>query len=142
MNKYMNKSVMSVVVAAVVIGGVVFYGGMKYSDAKAASQRQQRFGQTGANIGGGFRGQSGGGLISGDIVSKDAQSITVNMRDGSSKVVFYSDTTEVSKFVAGAQSDLTVGKTVTIIGKSNSDGSVTATSIQLRPNLSNSNPAK
>lgn len=117
------------------MGGIAFYGGMKYADAKAVSQRQQRFGQAGANIGGGFRGQGGGGLVSGDIISKDAQSMTIKMRDGSSKIVFYSDTTEVSKFVAGMPADLTVGKTVTIIGKTNSDGSVTATSVQLRPNL-------
>jgi hypothetical protein len=144
MNKCMNKLIISVVATAVVVGGVAFYGGMKYVQGKAVSDRQQRFGQAGANIGGGFRGQggAGGGLVSGDIISKDAQSITVKMRDGSSKIVFYSDTTEVSKFVAGTPADLTVGKTVTIIGKTNPDGSVTAISVQLRPNLLSPSPAK
>ncbi len=135
---------MPVVIVAVVVGGVSFYGGMKYSDAKVASQRQQRISQVGANIGSGFRGQggAGGGLVSGDIISKDAQSIAIKMRDGSSKIVFYSDTTEVGKFVAGTSADLTIGKTATIIGETNSDGSVTATSVQMRPNLPSPSPAK
>ncbi len=127
---------------AVLVGGGAFYGGMRYAEAKSTSQRQQRFDQNGANIGGGFRGQggTGGGFVSGDIISKDNQSITIKTRDGSSKIVFFSDTTEVSKFVAGTSTDLAVGKTVTVMGKSNSDGSVTATSVQIRPNLPS--PAK
>lgn len=136
----MNKLVLIAVAVAVLIGGGAFYGGMKY----AQGNRQQRFSQMGANIGNGFRGQggvgAGGGLVSGDIISKDTQSITVKMRDGSSKIVFFSDMTEVSKFVIGISADLVVGKTVTVIGKTNSDGSVTATSVQLRPNLPS--PAK
>jgi hypothetical protein len=143
----MNKLILVVVVVVVIIvGGGAFYGGMKYADAKSASQRQQRLGQGGANIGVGFRGGQGGavgsGFISGDIISKDNQSITVKMRDGSSKIVFFSDTTEISKFVAGLSTDMVVGKTVTITGKANSDGSVTAISIQMRPNLLNPSPAK
>jgi len=135
----MNKLLLVVVVVAVFVGGGAFYGGMKYAQGKSASDRQQRFGQaTGANIGtqGGFRGgQIGGGLISGDIIFKDNQSITIKMRDGSSKIIFFSDATEVSKFVAGTSADLIVGKTVSVTGKTNSDGSVTATSVQLRPNM-------
>ena len=132
-------------IVAVLVGSGAFYGGMKYSQGKSVSDRQQRLGQVGANIGGGFRGGqggNGGGLISVDIISKDNQSVTVKMRDGSSKIVFFSDTTEVNKFVAGISVDLVIGKTVSIIGKTNSDGSITATSIQLQPNLPNSSPAK
>lgn len=126
----MNKKYFVILgVTILIVGGGAFYGGMKYAQNKSASDRQQRFGQTaGANIG-----SQRGGLVSGDIISKDSQSITVKMRDGSSKIVFFSDTTEVSKFVAGASSDLTVGKTVTVIGKTNSDGSTTAQAIQIRP---------
>ncbi len=143
----MNKLILVAVTVAVVIGGGAFYGGMKYSQGKAISDRQQRFGQTGANIGSGFRGGqggTGGGFVSGDIISKDNQSITIKMRDGSSKIVFYSGTTEVSKFVAGTSTDMAVGKTVTVTGTTNSDGSITATTVQLRPNIPSSNlsPAK
>lgn len=144
----MNKLILVAVIVAVLVGGGAFYGGMKYAQGKAISNRQQMFGQTGANIGGGFtggrggQGATGGGLVSGDIISKDGQSITVKMRDGSSKIVFFSGTTEVGKFVAGTSTDLTVGKTVTIVGKTNSDGSITATSVQLRANILSPSPAK
>lgn len=130
-----SKLITIVIAVAVVVGGGAFYSGMKYAQSKSASDRQQRFGQTIGSGQGGFRGGqggTGGGLVSGDIISKDSQSITVKTRDGSSKIVFFSNATEVSKFVAGASVDLAVGKTVTIIGKANSDGSITAQSIQIR----------
>ena len=137
----MNKQIIGVIAAVAIIGAGSFYGGMKYTQNKSVSDRQQRFGRTaGTNMSG--KGGSEGGLVSGDIISKDSQSITVKMRDGSSKIVFFSDMTEVSKFIAGASADLAVGKTVTVIGKANSDGSITATTARLQPNMPNPNPAK
>ena len=143
-----KKYVIIVGVVIILVGVGAFYSGVIYNQNKSVSDGQQRFGQAaGANIGGqfGFRGgqgRAGGGFISGDVISKDSQSLTIKMRDGSSKIVFFSDTTEVSKFVAGTSMDLAVGKTVTIMGKTNSDGSITATTIQLRPNMPTSNPTK
>lgn len=132
----MKKTLLSIIAVAIVVGGGSFYGGMKYEQSKSASNRQQRFGQATGSGQGGFRGGqggAGGGLVSGEVISKDSQSITVKTRDGSSKIVFFSDATEVSKFVAGASIDLAVGKTVIVIGKANSDGSITSQSIQIRP---------
>lgn len=74
-----------------------------------------------------------GGLVSGEIVNADATSITVKDSTGSTKVVYYSGTTTIDKTVSGAASDLTVGLNVTTNGTSNSDGSVAATTIQIRP---------
>jgi len=122
------------VIIVLVAAGVSFYGGTKYSaggnNAVKSSQNQ------GGNGDGGFRGRNGGGqgnnVVAGDILAKDDKSVTVKMRDGGSKIVFFSDSTEVMKSVKGTRDDLEVGKTLMSIGKPNPDGSFTAYSIQLR----------
>ena len=132
----MKKTLLSILVVAVVVGGGSFYGGMKYAENKAASDRQQRiqqFGGSGTEFrNGGSGNRTAGGFASGEILSKDDKSITIKMRDGGSKIIFFSDTTEIGKFVNGASSDLEVGKNVSINGIANSDGSITAQTIQLR----------
>lgn len=143
----MNKLITIVIAVAVVVGGGAFYGGMKYAQSQAPQrnaqgfqnllpeERQQRIQQFGGSGGGnrGAGGANGGGFTSGEILSKDDKSVTIKMRDGGSKIIFYSDTVEIGKFVNGTLSDLEIGKTVTINGKASSDGSITADSIQLRP---------
>lgn len=152
----MNKKILAVVIGVViVVGGGAFYGGIKYAQGKqgsgfgnlTAAQRQQFQQAGGANIGGNFRGGAGqgrggagGGLTTGEIISKDSQSVTVKVRDGGSKIIFFSDTTEVNKFVQGTSTDLVVGKNISITGTTNSDGSITAQSIQIRPNLPTPTP--
>jgi hypothetical protein len=133
----MNKLIVIVITTAVVVGGGSFYGGMKYAENKAVSDRQQRIQQFGGS-GTGFRnGGSGnrtaGGFASGEILSKDDKSITIKMRDGGSKIVFLSDSTEITKSAEGTLSDIEIGKNVSINGTANSDGSITAQTIQLRP---------
>jgi len=51
------------------------------------------------------------------------------------KLFFFSDSTEITKSVVGALSDLEIGKNITVNDTVNSDGSITAQSIQLRPDL-------
>ena len=95
-----------------------------------------------ANFGGGFaarrtfgagQGTAGAGMVNGTILSVDPTSLTVQMRDGSSRVIFYSTSTPVLTTTAGSIADLSAQKDVTIIGISNADGSMTAQSIQVRP---------
>ncbi len=139
----MKKNLILVVVVAIIVGGAAFWGGMTYGKSQAQAslqaQRRQLFtnggdagapGQTGgATMRGG---QNGGGFVSGDIASVGNDSLTVKQRDGSSKIVLFSASTEISKNASGTAADLTAGKSVTVSGTANQDGSVTANSIQLR----------
>lgn len=143
----MNKLIAIVIATAVVVGGGAFFGGMKYAQSKSPRDQFSR-GDFGANVGGtagqnhgdSFRGGTGGngqrgsrgGFTAGEIISKDDKSITVKLQDGGSKIIFYSDATEVGKFVSGSMSDLEIGKSIVANGTPNSDGSITAQSIQLR----------
>lgn len=72
-------------------------------------------------------------MVAGEIISKDEKSVTVKLRDGGSKIVFYYDGTKIDKFVSGNAADLEVGKNVVVSGTTNFDGSVTAQSVQVRP---------
>lgn len=156
----MNKVITIVIAVAVVVGGGAFYGGMKYAQSKAPQgrlsqadfqnlspeERQQRIQQLGANAGG-FRGgsggnRSGGGFTAGEIISKDDKSVTVKLQDGGSKIIFLSDSTQITKSATGALSDLEVGKNISVNGTANSDGSVTAQNIQLRPTPQGSTKAQ
>lgn len=85
----------------------------------------------GAGFIGGAR-RAGGGFVNGEIVTKDATSITVKDVTGSTKVVYFTGATTINKSVTGTASDLVVGQNVSTNGTANSDGSVAATNIQLR----------
>jgi hypothetical protein len=74
-----------------------------------------------------------GGFTGGAIIGIDEKSITVKLRDNSSKIVFVSSSTEVMKSAQGSILDLVIGEQVTVSGTPNSDGSITAQSVQVRP---------
>lgn len=55
------------------------------------------------------------------------------LKRGSSKIVVLSDKTLINKAEQATKSDLKTGEKVAVFGSSNSNGSVTAQSIQLNP---------
>jgi len=139
-----NKKVIIGVVVCLVIAAVSFKGGMMYGQSKNvsfSSNRTGQFGQGSMNQNGvnknfGMRNGGGfGGVVSGEVLSKDATSMTVKLRDGGSKIVLMSPSVKVEKTVEGAASDVEVGKSIMVTGASNPDGSVSATSVQIRPNF-------
>lgn len=62
-------------------------------------------------------------------------SLTIKTSDGSSKIILFSDSTKISKTSDAQLSELTTGQTIAAQGTSNSDGSITAQSIQLNPTI-------
>lgn len=140
-----NKKIIASVVVCLAIASLSFWGGMKYGQTKNSSpsfsNRQGSFNQNGFNqntnskMGQGMRNGTGGGFTSGEIISKDDKSMTIKLRDGGSKIIFFTDSTKVEKTVDGVTSDISVGKQVMITGTTNPDGSVSATSVQMRPEI-------
>jgi len=135
----MNKNIFIIIVAVVIIlvSGGIFYGGMIYGQSKKGGANFP--GVPGVSIKGNK--QAGAGINAGEIISKDDKSITIKLTNGGSKIIFFSTTAEVGKFVTGAISDLAIGNTVMVQGQANQDGSVTAQSIQIRPAQAVNNPA-
>ncbi len=140
-----KQLVIGAIVGIIVGGGIGAWGGMQYQ----ASQNPVRNGF--GNAGGTFSGRSGGvggsrsgaGAIFGTIISADASSITVQIGGPSAsttngaasgtKIALLDNSTQIEKIIVGSVSDLTVGRTVMVSGTANSDGSITAQSIQIRP---------
>jgi len=127
----MKNNLFSFILVAVISLAVGFYAGSFYQK----NQQQQRFSQFGAR---GFSGQNqasrfGGGSrpVSGQIIKKEADSITVKTQNGSTRIVFFTDKTNIGKTTKAEISDLKENETVFIVGQENSDGSITAQNIQI-----------
>lgn len=139
MSNTMNTKIIGMVAAAIAVAAGGFFGGIQYqkkttTEARAAFRGQTRpgvgrFGQFGSGR------APGGGAVAGEIISRDDKTLTVKLRDGGSKIVLLSDSTDVRKTTAGTRDDLTVGTSVVIAGSANADGSIAAQSVQIRPNL-------
>jgi hypothetical protein len=141
---------------AVVFSGVGFYSGMKYQASQpptrgARGQFQAGTGTGALGVGGqnrqmqGMQGANGmmraggrnqqGAVVLGEIIARDEKSITVKLPDGGSKIIFVSPATRVVKPEVSNASALEVGQTVFGGGETNSDGSVTAQTIQIQPKV-------
>lgn len=129
------KNLNIILIILIVVAGVGgFAGGVKYQEGKQRSNFKQFSGnQLGARTGNGNR--QGFRPVNGEIISSDEESITVKLQDGSSKIVLVSDNTAINKADQASRDELKAGTKVAVFGQENSDGSVTAQSIQLNPIL-------
>ncbi|MCL4338623.1 DUF5666 domain-containing protein [Patescibacteria group bacterium] len=130
----MNNKII-IVILVIVVAVASFYGGTMYS----GSRRSNNFGSGGVN-GGQFRQRFGGNggssnniPVRGKVTSIDKNSMTIQMNDGSSKIVILSNDTRISQAQSAKISDIKNGNEVMAFGVSNSDGSVTAQDVQLNP---------
>jgi len=137
-----NQTIIIFIVIAILIGAGAFYGGMFYGKSQSRPANFRNF--AGKAPDGNFRGPANGNgqnFINGEILSLDDKSITVKIPNNGSKIIFYSQSTSVSKTVDGAISDLKVGDNIMASGDSNTEGSITAKTIQIRsPQPANPEP--
>ncbi|HEV7702381.1 MAG TPA: hypothetical protein VGO63_03000 [Candidatus Paceibacterota bacterium] len=135
MNK--NKKIGLGVVGVLVLVGI-FYGGVVYGKYHSISMNNRAkgsfaaFGQMGGTRGMRVSGNFGG-FANGEILSKDDKSITIKLMDGGSRIVFLDTNTKIAKSTEGSVADLAVGTSVSVTGAANTDGSVNAQMIQIRP---------
>jgi hypothetical protein len=132
MKKYQTHIIWAFVVVVALVGGFIW--------GKSSVAATSRTGFAGAGgtfssstrsrFGGGAA--AGGGLTTGQITAMDSQSITLQLANGNSEVIFYSTSTTITKPTNVPASDLATGSNVMVVGTANSDGSVTAQSIQVR----------
>ena len=122
------------IVGLVLVVVLAFYFGTLVNKNKSNPFSQNRGGQIGMqqnSINGIQKGQKGfGGMVVGEILSIDDNSITLKNRDGGSRIVLLSASTTIQKSITGTLTDLKVGEQISVLGKSDVSGTVTAQSIQ------------
>lgn len=135
----MNKQTIIVAVIVIVVGAGAFFGGMKYQQLQAAAASISTQGQFGNRFGGRFGGMGMGGNArfgaptAGTIVRVQDGTITVQLSDGSSKLIILNNSTKIVKTQVAKSTDLTEGTKVAIFGTTNADGSINAQNIQINP---------
>lgn len=129
--------------------GLVFFAGSKYQQSKGALAFRQGLleNNNGQAVARGFNNQNAANTDTvknrgqaaafrqtvGEIISLDDKSMTVKLADGSSRIVFYSDSTVINQSVEASKSDLKTGLTVAVHGTSNNDGSLLSENIEINP---------
>lgn len=130
-----STAIVSVGLLIAVAGTVGFFaaGFAKAGQASGGNLQGRNNGQMMQRTGTGTRSAAMGGMVSGELIKKDDGSLSLKTRDGSSKLVLITSSTKAFKMSEATMSDFSEGQNLMVIGKQNSDGSVTAQTVQLRP---------
>ena len=136
----MKKQIVIFVVILLVSMAGSFFLGAAYSNSKTKNSfpGSIQSGMLGSGYGfnrGSTNGKNGINIANGEVLSKDDSSITLKDRNGGSKIILFSSSTTILKSTEGVIDDVKTGDSITVTGKTNSDGSVTAESIQIRDQI-------
>lgn len=124
-----NKNMM--IGVAIVLVLVAFFVGKSYGASHAKSATTGTFART--SFAGAGRTRGAGAFSTGSILSVSGNTLTMSLQSGGSQIVVLGTSTPILKSTVGTTADLTAGTNVMITGTTNSDGSLTAQSIQIRP---------
>lgn len=140
-----KKAWIWVIIGVIIVAGAGFWGGMTYAAGKTSTSRTGaaafagRAGAAGGFGGGAFAVAGGGGTV-GTVIQVGNGTFTVQLPSSTSttattgtKLVLVSNSTEVDELETVPTSNIQVGQSVTVAGTANSDGSVTASSVMIRP---------
>jgi hypothetical protein len=140
-----QNNILIAIILIVIAGGGGFWSGMHYQTGKRPSFTGANGNFAGStNAGNRFaRGGAAGGVLFGTIIAKDAAGVTVKIgaqpgatstdAASGSRIVLISDATQIMKTESGSANDLSIGQSISVTGSANSDGSLNAQMIQLRP---------
>lgn len=129
----MKKNITILIIAIIVAAGIGFYGGMMFGKQAAtkvaATAGANRAGFTGTRTA--RTGAAGAGFASGQILSKTDNSLTIKLAAGGSEIVFLAPSSQIMQASTTTIANLNVGESVMVTGTTNSDGSVTARTVQV-----------
>lgn len=131
MNK--NTTIIVAVVFVIIAGIGGFFGGMQYQKMQRPTFANRQFGNGVEGQRQGFGANSNFRPVRGQVISMGNNSLTVKLSDGSTKIVVFSGSTRFVKSSSAAEGDLKTGDTINVIGNQNSDGSLTASDVQINP---------
>lgn len=135
MNTKNKKHLIITALIIIIVGVVSFYCGSKFGQPSNSFKQGNMRQNSGMTMSPNSKQGGQGGLISGDITSKDESTLTVSLKSGGSKIILFSDKTKIYKSVDGSLDDLSVGSSINITGTQNQDGSVSAQSIQVKQGI-------
>jgi hypothetical protein len=124
----MKKNITILIIAILVAGGAGFFGGMQYQKGAkvAAPAGMARAGFTGTRTR-----ATGTGLTSGQILAKTDNSLTIKSATGGSEIVFLAPSSQIMQSSTTTIANLNVGESIMVTGATNSDGSITAKTVQV-----------
>ncbi len=124
--KYKTHIVWAAVAVIALIGGIFWGKGMAAGESK-------QFANSGysSSTRGSFRTGSSGSVFAGQVSAISGSDITLQLPNGNSEVVLYSSSTPVTEPTNVSISKVATGSNIVVMGTQNSDGSVTASSIEI-----------
>ncbi len=131
MKKHKIHIIWVIIAVAALVGGIFIGKGMAAANGSNSTivfNGSSTRGAGGTRFGAG----AGGGFAAGQVLSIGGDSLTLQLPNGNSVNVFYSSSTQVVVPQKASIASVTPGTAVIVGGTQNSDGSMTATTIQIR----------